>query len=119
MNATLKSYVSGFILSVLLTLAAAGLIWVHVSSDHTAFTHEFLTASVLILAFAQLIVQLVFFMHLGREKGPRWRLGAFVSTVGIILIIVVGSIWIMGHLNYNMMASPGEMNAYIQSQDGF
>jgi hypothetical protein len=32
---------------------------------------------------------------------------------------VIGSIWIMGHLNYNMMASPSDMNSYIQSQDGF
>ena len=39
--------------------------------------------------------------------------------MGIILIVVVGSIWIMDHLNYNMMASPADMNTYIQSQDGF
>jgi cytochrome o ubiquinol oxidase operon protein cyoD len=119
MKATLKSYITGFILSVLLTLAAAGLIWIHINSGHTIFTHQFLTIAILVLAVAQLFVQLIFFMHLANESGPRWKLAVFASTVGIILIIIVGSIWIMNHLNYNMMASPSDMNAYIQSQDGF
>jgi cytochrome o ubiquinol oxidase subunit IV len=119
MKATLTSYITGFVLSVLLTLAATGLIWIHINSGHTIFTHAFLIAAILILAIAQLFVQLIFFMHLADESGPRWKLGALVSAVGIILIVVVGSIWIMNHLNYNMMASPADMNTYIQSQDGF
>jgi cytochrome o ubiquinol oxidase operon protein cyoD len=119
MKATLKSYIIGFVLSVVLTLTAAGLIWIHLSSGHRTFTHPFLIGAILVLAVIQLVVQLIFFMHLADETGPRWKLGIFISTIGIILIVVVGSIWIMDHLNYNMMASPSEMNAYIQSQDGF
>jgi cytochrome o ubiquinol oxidase operon protein cyoD len=107
------------VLSLALTLTAAGLIWVHINSGHTVFTHEFLNGAILALAIAQLFVQLIFFMHLADESGPRWKLGALISAVGIILIVVVGSIWIMNHLNYNMMASPADMNTYIQSQDGF
>ena len=118
MKATLRSYVIGFVLSLVFTLTAAGLAWVHISSGHTIFEHPFLDTSFLVLAFVQAIVQLIFFMHLGAESGPRWRLWAFVSTAGIILIIVLGAIWIMNHLNYNMMASPQQMNEYIQSQDG-
>ncbi len=119
MKTTLRSYIIGFALSVTLTLAAVWLIWTHIQSGHTVFSHQFLIAAILALAIAQMLVQLVFFMHLAEESGPRWRLGALLSTVGIVLIIVIGSIWIMDHLNYNMMASPSDMNAYIQSQDGF
>jgi cytochrome o ubiquinol oxidase operon protein cyoD len=75
--------------------------------------------AIIILAIVQLLVQLIFFMHLASENGPRWKLAVLISTVGIILIVVVGSIWIMNHLNYNMMANPTQMNQYIQSQDGF
>ncbi len=117
-HATLKSYLIGFAASLALTLAAAAFVWVHVSSGHTTFSHPFLYATLIALAFAQLFIQLLFFMHLGEEKGPPWKLAMFISTTGIIVIIVAGAIWIMGHLNYNMMASPSEMNAYIQSQDG-
>ncbi len=119
MKKTLTSYIIGFALSVVLTLVAAWIVWAYVGSGHAAFTPDIIIGILIALAIAQLFVQLVFFMHLADESGPRWKLGALVSAVGIILIVVVGSIWIMNHLNYNMMASPADMNAYIQSQDGF
>jgi cytochrome o ubiquinol oxidase operon protein cyoD len=119
MKATLKGYVIGFVLSIVLTLTAAALVWIHINSGHTVFSHSFLIAAILVLAVIQLFVQLIFFMHLAGESGPRWKLGALISTVSIILIVIIGSIWIMNHLNYNMMASPSDMNNYIQSQDGF
>ncbi|HUC31522.1 MAG TPA: cytochrome o ubiquinol oxidase subunit IV [Candidatus Paceibacterota bacterium] len=116
MQATLKSYVIGFVSSVVLTLAAFSLVM------YPGFFHAsygVLVPAIILLAIAQLFVQLIFFMHLASESELRWKLAAFISTVGIVLIVVVGSIWIMNHLNYNMMASPADMNAYIQSQDGF
>lgn len=118
-RATLGSYAVGFVLSALLTSAAFLIAWIHVSSGHAAISHGMLVSILLILAGAQLFVQLIFFMHLADESGPRWKLAAFISTVLIVCIIVIGSLWIMDHLNYNMMASPSEMNSYIQSQDGF
>jgi cytochrome o ubiquinol oxidase operon protein cyoD len=118
MKATLKGYIWGFILSVVLTLAAAGLVWTHGNFWGMTVPVALLVPALLVLAVIQLFVQLIFFMHLSAGSESRWRLGAFISTAGIILIVIIGSIWIMNHLNYNMMASPSEMNAYIQSQDG-
>jgi len=118
MKSTLKSYIVGYISSIILTLAAYALIEIHINSAHETFSHPFLTFAILTLAIAQFIVQAIFFLHLTSEKGSRWNLVVFGSTLAIILILVVGSIWIMNHLNYNMMASPSQMNAYIQSQDG-
>jgi cytochrome o ubiquinol oxidase operon protein cyoD len=116
MKATFKSYLIGFILSIVLTLVAFSVV-----TDPGLYHMGYgaIVPAIIILAIIQLLVQLIFFMHLASENGPRWKLAVLLSTVGIVLIVVVGSIWIMNHLNYNMMASPSEMNNYIQSQDGF
>ncbi len=119
MKATLRSYIIGFVLSLVLTLSAAWLVWMNIHFGDGMISRITVIGILIALALIQLLVQLIFFMHLAGESGPRWRLGVFAGTVGIILIIVIGSIWIMDHLNYNMMASPADMNAYIQSQDGF
>ena len=115
MKATYKSYLVGFIISIALTLAAFFIVL------RPGFFHAGAGAVVpiiLVLAVAQLLVQLLCFLHIGNESGPRWKLVAFLSTASIVLIVIIGSIWIMSHLNYNMMASPGDMSSYIQSQDG-
>ena len=64
-----------------------------------------LLATIIGFAVLQLVVQVVFFLHLGREKKPRYNLLFLISTVGIILVVVVASIWIMNHLHYNMSAT--------------
>jgi cytochrome o ubiquinol oxidase operon protein cyoD len=56
----------------------------------------------LVLALFQLIAQLVFFLHLGRESSQKFRVIFFVSTFAAILVVVVSSIWIMTSLNYRM-----------------
>lgn len=117
-RATLKSYVIGFISSIVLTLTAYSLVETHVHSGHETFSHEFLITIIMALAIVQLTIQLIYFLHLNQEAGPRWNLVVFLSTLGIVLILVVGSIWIMNNLNYRMMSSPSDMNAYLQSQDG-
>ena len=60
-------------------------------------------ATLLFLAVCQALIQSIFFLHILQEKKPRWNLIVFASTISIILVIVVFSIWIMNHLNYNMM----------------
>ena len=101
----MKAYVVGFVLSLILTFAAYYLVTLQLLSGNT------LLVSILVLAFVQLFVQLWFFLHLGREQKPRWNLIFFLSTAGIIFIVVAGSIWIMSHLNYNMM--PHEVEEYV------
>lgn len=95
--ASYSSYVIGFSLSLLLTLAAFGLVIYDLLSGGE------LIAAIVGLAALQLLVQLVFFLHLGKETKPRWNLIAFVSMLVILLVIVVGSLWIMKNLDYNMM----------------
>lgn len=69
------------------------------------------------LALSQMIVQLYFFLHLGEEMKPRLRAWSFAFMTIILLIIVGGSLWIMGHLNYNMMElSPSEKDHYMMGE---
>ena len=113
----LKFYIIGFILSIMLTLAAYFPITLYVNSHHKVLNPIFVTVLILILAFIQLIVQLLFFLHLGKETKPRWKLVVFISFLGIILTIVLASMWIMQHLNYNM--SLIKLNSVMQNGEGF
>lgn len=106
----ITSYVYGFCLSIVLTVIAYVLVAQHIWSGMV------LIAALFVLAFIQLTVQLLFFLHLGTEQKPRWNLVFFIATLGIIFIIVVGSLWIINHLNYNM--TPAAMEQYIRSQEG-
>jgi|JI10StandDraft_1071094.scaffolds.fasta_scaffold2100692_2 cytochrome o ubiquinol oxidase operon protein cyoD len=91
-------YVIGFALSLVFTLNA----YVAVTQTQTGLTTS-LFVLLVALAIAQLIVQVFFFLHLGRESRPRWNALAFITMIMVVLFIVVGSIWIMNNLNYNMM----------------
>ncbi|HYV33431.1 MAG TPA: cytochrome o ubiquinol oxidase subunit IV, partial [Candidatus Limnocylindria bacterium] len=99
-------YLTGFIISILLTLAAYFAVVKH-------FPNVLLI--ILTLAIAQLIVQLIFFLHLNKGPDKTWNFIVLASTVGIVLILVVGTIWIMYHLNYNM--TPGQMTEHIMRDE--
>jgi cytochrome o ubiquinol oxidase operon protein cyoD len=51
----------------------------------------------------QVLVHLVYFLHLDSKSEGGWNMVAIVFSAIIILIVVVGSLWIMWNLNYNMM----------------
>lgn len=99
MDQALLMRVTGFILSLLLTLAAYFMI-----IEPEFFNIDVKTVAIVIFSFAliQSFVQLIFFIHVWNEKGPLWNLWVFASTVSIIFIVIFFSIWIMNHLNYNM-----------------
>jgi len=105
------SYVTGFLLSVVATVVA------YVFVTQQLLPKEALTYTVMGIAVVQLVIQMVFFLHIGR--GSRWKLLTFVFTVVIVLIVAIGTIWVMNHLNYNMMdMSPDEMNRYMDQHEG-
>lgn len=96
----LISRVIGFVASLVLTMTAYFII---VNPDYFHFTQDMAVKGILLLAFLQASVQVMFFLDLWHEKGPPWNLGSFLSTLSIIFIIIFFSIWIMDNLNYNMM----------------
>lgn len=94
---TYRSYITGFLLSIVITLAAFYIVGYEVFS--TANTY----IAVAILAVIQLYVQLVFFLHLSTHSKARWNLVSFAFTVIIVAILVIGTLWIMYNLYANMM----------------
>lgn len=112
---TAVKYVIGFVLSLALTFSAY---WV------TMHGVDKLTLYLLlgVLALVQMVIQLVFFLHLGEEARPRYKLATFLLMSLMLVILVVGSIWIMNNMNYNMAnMSPQEKEDYmlIQHDKGF
>jgi len=107
----MKNYISGFIISIALTLTAFALVMQHL------LTGGVLIFTILALAVIQLWIQLIFFLHLDHENGPRWNLAVFISTIGVVLILILGSLWIMYNLNkYHM--TPSEVDSHILHDEG-
>ena len=106
-HGNLKSYVIGFIASIILTSLSFSVVLL---DYFTAKTNIYLLVS---LALTQAIFQLVFFLHLWSGPKPRWHLWIFLFMLFILVIIVVGSLWIMYDLNARMMGNiPGMEGMY-------
>src|SRR5581483_1048301 len=82
-------YISGFAVSLFLTLEAYLLV------AHHELSRKLLIGTAAALAIIQFMVQLILFLHLGRETKPRWKLVVFLFMVMVVLVLVFGSIWIM------------------------
>lgn len=92
-----KPLMIGFVLSIMLTVAAFRIVTrYHLSSS-------LLTATLFSLGAVQAIIQLIFFLHLGIESKPHWNLITFLFMVLVIIVVIGGSLWIMHNLNYNVM----------------
>ncbi len=96
-HGTLKGYLIGLLSSLLLTLASFYLVW----KDMLPKKH--LIWAIIGLAVIQATIQLRFFMHLGKEEKPRWETISFFFMLACVLIIVLGSLWIMYDLNMRVM----------------
>ena len=96
-HGTTKQYVIGFILSIILTIIPFGMVMAG------GFSRGILVTVIAIAAVAQVIVQLVYFLHMNTSSEQRWNLIAFIYTILCIAVLLVGSVWIMNYLHYNMM----------------
>lgn len=108
-HATMASYVTGFALSVALTLVA------YFAVEKHALPSQTLVLVIALLGVVQLLVQLALFLHLGKESKPRMHLAAFLFMALIVGIIVVGTLWIMAHLKYDPMP-PIDVSTYLINQ---
>jgi cytochrome o ubiquinol oxidase operon protein cyoD len=102
-HGSLKSYLIGIVLSLLLTLASFGAVMTHVVPRGLGLT------TIVVLCVAQLVVQLVYFLHIGTARDQRANTGIFICTGFLIAIIVGLSLWVMHNANDNMM--PTHMTA--------
>lgn len=111
-HASVRSYVIGFVSCIVLSFA------MYLAALSYNFSKNQALIVIAVLAVLQCVIQLRRFLHLGNEFKPRWKLAVFWLMLSLVLIIVIGSIWIMNNLNYRMMHSANQTTEYVQSQDG-
>lgn len=98
LHATAKGYLTGFLLSVVLTAIPFWLVMGNVlpSSGMTA-------VAVLAFAVVQILVHMVYFLHMNTKSEGGWNMLALIFTLVLVVIMLAGSLWVMHHLNTNMM----------------
>jgi cytochrome o ubiquinol oxidase subunit IV len=103
-----RSYMTGFILSVILTAIPFWLVMARPIEDAS------LTGLIVVgFAAVQIVVHMIYFLHMNTRSEGGWTLTALVFTAIIVIIVLVGSLWVMYNLNVNMMPQH-EMNMMQQ-----
>jgi len=97
-ESTFKGYAIGFILSVILTAIPFWLVMAKVFDN----SH---TTSIVLLGFAavQIVVHMVYFLHMNARSEGGWNMLALIFTIVVVAITLSGSLWVMFHMNANMM----------------
>lgn len=99
-------YITGFGLAIILTIAS---FWV---TGTNLIYGPALAVALLVLAVAQMGVHLVFFLHITTDPDNTNNVLALAFGVLIVCLVVFGSIWVMIHMNQNMM--PTDRMLYMQ-----
>lgn len=99
-HGTFRSYMIGFVLSVILTAIPFWLVMTgKLDNTQTAL-------AIMALAVVQIVVHMIYFLHMnGRVEGG-WSMLAMIFTIIVVVICLAGSLWVMYHLNTNMMPMP-------------
>ena len=97
-HGSLRSYLTGFALSVVLTAVP---FWL-VMSGALGSTQATVLA-IMAFALVQIVVHMVFFLHMNTKSQGGWTMMALIFTLILVVITLSGSLWVMYHLNANMM----------------
>ena len=104
-HSTLKGYLTGFILAVILTAIPFWLVMKHGGEESSS---HIVALTILGLAAVQIVVHMIYFLHMNAKSEGGWTMLALIFTLVLVVITLSGSIWVMYHLNHNMM--PAMMN---------
>jgi len=103
-HATLRGYLTGFGLSVALTAIPFWLVM-----DGTFASKQAIAAIITGFAVVQIVVHMIFFLHMDARSEGGWSMMALGFTLILVVIALTGSLWVMYHLNVNMMPSMQDM----------
>ena len=102
------SYVIGLVLALVLTGIS---FWV---ASTSAIWGPGVAVGLIVLAIAQMGIHLVFFLHITTGPDNTNNVLALAFGVLIVFLVMIGTIWIMGHMNANMGPTPEMMNLQMQ-----
>ncbi|WP_315762751.1 cytochrome o ubiquinol oxidase subunit IV [Sphingomonas sp. Y38-1Y] len=97
-HATRKGYLTGFLLSVVLTAIPFALVMGNVIADPRVAA-----GIVMALAVVQIVVHMIYFLHMDTRSEGGWTLMALIFTTVIVVITIAGSLWVMVNMNRYMM----------------
>ena len=97
-HSTFSGYMTGFVLSIILTAIPFWLIMAKVIEGRS-------TAVLVLGAFAiiQILVHMYYFLHMNSKVEAGWTLLSTIFTVIFVVIALSGTLWVMFHMNANMM----------------
>ncbi|NTE85150.1 cytochrome o ubiquinol oxidase subunit IV [Agrobacterium rubi] len=97
-HGSFKSYMIGFILSVILTAIPFWLVMGDVLESRT-------TTVIVIMIFGviQVFVHMIYFLHMNTKSQGGWTFMSLLFTLVVVMITLVGSLWVMYNMNKNMM----------------
>jgi cytochrome o ubiquinol oxidase subunit IV len=105
-HSSFSEYMTGFLLSVILTAIPFILVIAKVIADRQ-------TAVLVLGGFAvvQILVHMVYFLHMNGKVEGGWTLLSTIFTVVFVSIAIAGTLWVMFHMNANMMPEHNNMAA--------
>jgi cytochrome o ubiquinol oxidase operon protein cyoD len=102
-HSSFSGYMTGFVLSIVLTAIPFWLVM------NGVITHRPTAVMVLgAFAVAQILVHMVCFLHMNGKVEGGWTLLATIFTGVFVTITIAGTLWVMFHMNKNMMPAHGE-----------
>jgi cytochrome o ubiquinol oxidase operon protein cyoD len=101
-HGTLREYLIGFGLSVVLTAIPFWLVMSGVIESKAATG-----LVIMVFAVVQIVVHMIYFLHMNAKSDEGWTMMALIFTLILVVITLAGSLWVMHHLNVNMM--PGHI----------
>jgi cytochrome o ubiquinol oxidase operon protein cyoD len=100
-DSTFKGYMTGFVLAVVLTAIPFYVVMAK------SFSSSLVTAGVILaIGAVQIVVHMVYFLHMDGKAEGGWSLLALLFTLVLVVITLSGSMWVMYHLDHNMMPTP-------------
>ena len=101
---SLKDYTIGFVLAVILTVIPFWLVMGNVLPPETT--------KFVILGFAavQLVVHMIYFLHLNAKSEGGWNMMALILTLILLVIVLAGTLWVMHNMNTHMMPGAHDMH---------
>jgi cytochrome o ubiquinol oxidase subunit IV len=94
---SLKSYLTGFALSLILTAIPFAMVM------SGTWSSSAILAGIFSAGIVQILVHLYYFLHLDSSSALLWNVLALIFTLLIMALFVGGTLWVMASLNYRMM----------------
>jgi cytochrome o ubiquinol oxidase operon protein cyoD len=97
-HGSLRGYLIGFGLSVVLTAIPFWLVMSDASDNK-----QMIALVIMAFAVVQIVVHMIYFLHMDTRSEEGWTMMALIFTLIMVVIALTGSLWVMYHLNANMM----------------